>query len=129
MPKIFFSQRRYPTYLSGSGYVMSFNVAVQLYKVALSTPMIHLEDVYITGFCAKIAGIKPIHHEGFGKSMKSLLDTNKCLLFETITLHEMDTELFLTVWKKFKYLYEKKSRVNSFCNSLYTSFFQLRVDY
>lgn len=44
-----YSGRVYPNYLSGTGYVMSADVVTRLYKAALKTPLLHLEDVYITG--------------------------------------------------------------------------------
>lgn len=49
MPQYIFSEGFYPNYLSGTGYVMSRDVVNKLYKAALKTPIIHLEDVYITG--------------------------------------------------------------------------------
>ncbi|XP_073974842.1 beta-1,3-galactosyltransferase 1-like isoform X2 [Rhodnius prolixus] len=49
VPKYIYKKSFYPNYLSGTGYVMSREVAAKLYDVALSTPIIHLEDVYITG--------------------------------------------------------------------------------
>lgn len=39
----------YPNYLSGTGYVMSADVAEKLFQIALHTPLLHLEDVYLTG--------------------------------------------------------------------------------
>lgn len=48
-PKYMYPEKVYPNYLSGTGYVMSVDVAVILYETALKTPLFHLEDVYITG--------------------------------------------------------------------------------
>ena len=39
----------YPEYLSGTGYLMSYSTASILFKTALSVPVFHMEDVYITG--------------------------------------------------------------------------------
>lgn len=39
----------YPKYLSGTGYVMSYTTAKELYRAALDIPLFHLEDIYITG--------------------------------------------------------------------------------
>lgn len=39
----------YPNYLSGTAYIMSIDVAPVLYKTAVETPLLHLEDVFITG--------------------------------------------------------------------------------
>lgn len=48
-PIYMFSGDMYPNYLSGTGYVMSMNSAVALYNASLTTPLFHLEDVYLTG--------------------------------------------------------------------------------
>ena len=39
----------YPEYVSGTGYLMSFSTASILFETALSVPVFHMEDVYITG--------------------------------------------------------------------------------
>lgn len=39
----------YPDFLSGGAYVMSADVAVELYSTAMTLPIFHLEDVFITG--------------------------------------------------------------------------------
>lgn len=49
MPKYIYEGKVYPNYLSGTGYLMDRRTAVLLYQTALTTPLLHLEDVYITG--------------------------------------------------------------------------------
>lgn len=44
-----YKERVYPNYLSGTGYMMSLDVAEKLFNTALMTPIFHLEDVYVTG--------------------------------------------------------------------------------
>lgn len=44
-----FDGETYPTYLSGAGYVFSMDVAEKLYNASMDTPLLHLEDVYLTG--------------------------------------------------------------------------------
>ena len=39
----------YPNYVSGTGYVMSSSTALILFKMSLTIPAFHLEDVYISG--------------------------------------------------------------------------------
>lgn len=39
----------FPKYLAGSGYVMTSNVATALYKATFNTPLMHIEDIYVTG--------------------------------------------------------------------------------
>jgi beta-1,3-galactosyltransferase 1 len=54
-----YPEEKYPDYLCGPAYVMSGDVAVKLYRCALETPIFFIEDVYITGFCAKKVNVAP----------------------------------------------------------------------
>ena len=92
-----YSERTYPNYLSGTGYVMSSDVASRLYKAALTTPLLHLEDVYITGVCAKRAGLKPVNHYGFSYVPRKL---ETCSLREAITAHKVNASSMYTIWTK-----------------------------
>lgn len=74
-----YSEKIYPNYLSGTGYVMSLDVASKLYQAALVTPLLHLEDVYITGLCAKHAKVRPVNHLGFSYVPRKL---DRSLLIE-----------------------------------------------
>ncbi|KAJ8686207.1 hypothetical protein QAD02_022001 [Eretmocerus hayati] len=96
-PKYMYSERTYPNYLSGTGYVMSLDVAHQLYKAALSTPVLHLEDVYVTGLCAKRAGVRPVNHYGFSYVPRKV---DVCALRETITAHKINPSTMHNIWNK-----------------------------
>ena len=48
----------FPPYCNGVGYILSADVAAQLYSVTKHVPFLSIEDVYI-GFCAKYSGITP----------------------------------------------------------------------
>lgn len=48
-PHYMFQGHVYPDYVSGTGYLMSYSAAMILFKVSLTVPAFHLEDVYITG--------------------------------------------------------------------------------
>lgn len=94
-----FAEKTYPNYLSGTGYVMSLDVAVKLYQAALATPLLHLEDVYITGLCARNAKLRPINHQGFSYVPRKL---DYCVLKGAITAHKVNSSVMYTIWKKFK---------------------------
>ncbi|GFS08954.1 hexosyltransferase [Elysia marginata] len=47
----------YPSYLSGTAYAMSGSAALKLYQTSLRVPLFWMEDIYITGLCAKVAQI------------------------------------------------------------------------
>lgn len=65
MPSSIYPLDIYPDYISGSGYLISMDVVPKLYAAALKTTFLPLEDVFITGICADIAGIERRHHPLF----------------------------------------------------------------
>ncbi|XP_076765487.1 beta-1,3-galactosyltransferase 1 isoform X2 [Xylocopa sonorina] len=96
-PKYMYSEKVYPNYLSGTGYVMSLDVAFKLYHAALTTPLLHLEDVYITGLCAKRAKIRPANHLGFSYVPRKL---EACTLKNAITQHKVNISTMYVIWNK-----------------------------
>lgn len=49
MPTYLYSEEQYPNYLTGFAYLISTNIALSLYEEALTVPIIHMEDVFLTG--------------------------------------------------------------------------------
>ncbi|XP_029176745.1 beta-1,3-galactosyltransferase 1-like [Nylanderia fulva] len=96
-PKYMYSEKTYPNYLSGTGYVMSMNVASKLYQAALITPLLHLEDVYITGLCARRAKIRPVNHPGFSYVPRKI---DPCVLRNAITTHKVNASNMYVIWVK-----------------------------
>lgn len=91
-----FPDKVYPNYLSGTGYVMSLDVAIKLYQAALSTALLHLEDVFITGVCAKLAKIRPGNHVGFSYVPRKF---DPCILQGAITAHKVTASNMYTMWQ------------------------------
>ena len=52
-PSYMFNDTVYPNYVTGPAYLMHRDTAIQLYSMALSTPLVNMEDVYITGILAR----------------------------------------------------------------------------
>lgn len=48
-PPYMYDGEFYPNYLGGSGYVFTMDTAKKLYDASRNVPLIHLEDVYLTG--------------------------------------------------------------------------------
>lgn len=44
-----YDEEFFPMYLSGGGYVFNKDTAEKLYNVSMMIPLLHLEDVYLTG--------------------------------------------------------------------------------
>lgn len=65
VPYEVYSDKVYPMYLCGASYVMSSDVAEKLYQCAYSTPIFYIEDIYVTGMCAKKVNVTPQHSSEF----------------------------------------------------------------
>lgn len=87
----------YPDYLSGSGYVMSSNVAQRIYETALNMQLIHLEDVFVTGICAQRVNIKPRNNHLFVHTEDHTI--NYCEIRGLITKHEVYTDQFRDIYE------------------------------
>ncbi|BET02427.1 unnamed protein product [Nesidiocoris tenuis] len=94
-PKYMYPHQHYPNYLSGTGYVLSRDVAYKLYEAALKTPIFYLEDVYLTGICAQKAGVRPRNSEGFNYYNVGL----KCVP-DLITNHRIKPDELRILWSQ-----------------------------
>ncbi|XP_015520626.1 beta-1,3-galactosyltransferase 1 isoform X1 [Neodiprion pinetum] len=97
MPKYMYAEKMYPNYLSGTGYVMSLDVASKLYATALDTQLIYLEDVYLTGICARRAKLRPTNHPGFSFVSRKL---DPCVFRNVITAHRVSASNLYAMWKR-----------------------------
>ncbi|RXG71566.1 Beta-1,3-galactosyltransferase 1 [Armadillidium vulgare] len=97
-PSYMFSGK-YPNYLSGTSYVISGNIAKKLLGAALDTPYFHLEDVFITGICAKKIGVKPMNHKCFTYIKRAF---NPCIYKDIITGHEVSGVDMKKLWNMLK---------------------------
>ncbi|PRD24815.1 UNVERIFIED_CONTAM: Beta-1-3-galactosyltransferase 1 [Trichonephila clavipes] len=95
VPNDMYSDQFYPNYLSGTGYVMSQNAAVLLHNSSYFAPYISLEDVFITGICAKLENIKPKENGLFtyAKQRKT-----PCKYLYIATAHKMTPNDLYETW-------------------------------
>ena len=63
VPKSEFKDDYYPTYCSGSAFIMSVNVAIAMHRVSYDVPFFWVDDFYITGLLPLKAG--NIKHKQF----------------------------------------------------------------
>ncbi|XP_048523388.1 beta-1,3-galactosyltransferase 1 isoform X2 [Dendroctonus ponderosae] len=94
-PSYLFPYDIYPSYISGTSYCMSGDVAEKILNTALNTPIFHLEDVYLTGICAKKIGLNITHN---GRFTFHYLKQNFCLYKQLITVHYQEPELIQQVF-------------------------------
>lgn len=64
-PKNDFGEKVYPPYVSGTAYAFTIPAAKDLYSVTERVKAFWLEDIYITGLCARAAGVPRFDHAGF----------------------------------------------------------------
>ncbi|XP_057672478.1 beta-1,3-galactosyltransferase 1-like [Diorhabda carinulata] len=98
-PSYMFNKTYYPNFLSGTGYLMSMDVTKRLIDAAIRTPLIHLEDVYLTGICAEKAGVFPVHDSRF---TSMLLDDEPCIYKDLITMHQFPPERMRAAFSSLK---------------------------
>ena len=82
-----FSERQYPSFLAGPGYLMSRSTARRLLAASPAVPVFHLEDVYITGLLARKAGIRPVNRHGFSGEERP--EVAACLPRSLVTAHRI----------------------------------------
>jgi beta-1,3-galactosyltransferase 1 len=82
VPRYMMSNDIFPDYVSGIGYVLAYESVRALYEQSLRTPILYLEDAYMTGVVAELAGIKRTRHPLFFWSQK-----DKCAMRGMIVLH------------------------------------------
>jgi len=65
IPTYMYNKRFFPQFLSGSGYLVTQTAAECLLLKSMTIPIVHLEDVYITGLCASSCHLRREHDKGF----------------------------------------------------------------
>lgn len=96
-----------PPFCSGTGYVMSIDVAQHVLKVSRNVPYFHLEDVYV-GLCLIQLRFSVTDMKGFNR------DIHNCVFkdSEEITMHFMDPVRLKKVWNEGKFCFEQSSEMN-----------------
>lgn len=83
-PSYMYWQDEYPSFLAGPAYLMAQSVAAKLLQTATTIPIFHLEDVYITGICAKKAQIPLVDDQRFTDYQ---IPFKKCSLLKLYSAH------------------------------------------
>ncbi|KAI8780000.1 beta-1,3-galactosyltransferase 5 [Biomphalaria glabrata] len=86
-----YKENTYPRFTSGTAYAMTTSAAKRLYKASFQVPFFWLEDVYITGLCARKANVEVIHSNLFSNEKRY---PSGCTFQSTISGHwYTDTEM------------------------------------
>ena len=87
----------YPTYISGTAYVISGDLVHDLYCATARTELFWLEDVYITGMCAKTVDATHIFNGKFSYKQRP---PDPCLYRVIISMHGLTPASLLAVWRQ-----------------------------
>ncbi|KAK4299274.1 hypothetical protein Pmani_028448 [Petrolisthes manimaculis] len=94
-PQYMFRDGHYPNYLSGTAYVLSGELVEPLFSAALSTPYFHLEDVFLTGICARKINVRPTDNFNFSYLTRGL---SPCLYKEVAMGHGVLPSQMIKLW-------------------------------
>lgn len=95
-PTYMYNGTTFPPFLSGSGYILPRAVIPCLHAQAFRLPFLHIDDVFLTGFCAEACGFLRITHSQFSPGHKSL-DEITC---HRILLHYQNANERLLIFDK-----------------------------
>uniref|UniRef100_UPI00358EB30B beta-1,3-galactosyltransferase 1-like n=1 Tax=Myxine glutinosa TaxID=7769 RepID=UPI00358EB30B len=95
MPRSVYPRSRYPPFCSGTGYVISGELANAMYRSSLRTAILPLEDVFV-GVCAHKLGVLPTHNGGFNRRR---LAGRTCDFHRVVTLHQVPPTTMRRLWK------------------------------
>ncbi|XP_021950492.1 beta-1,3-galactosyltransferase 1 isoform X2 [Folsomia candida] len=87
MPKYLYLGKVYPGYLSGTAYVLKSNIIPTLLENTAIVPILHLEDIYITGLLARRSGIYPDDSAFF--TYNRIEPKDDCALRFMVNSHQM----------------------------------------
>jgi len=77
IPTYMYNKKFFPQFLSGSGYLLTRQASECLLQKSKTIPIVHLEDVYITGLCAASCHLRREHNKGFkARKMEKINEYN-----------------------------------------------------
>ncbi|XP_071803581.1 beta-1,3-galactosyltransferase 1-like isoform X2 [Asterias amurensis] len=96
MPRSVYSANSYPPFMSGTGYVLSRDVAISVYKQSLDTKFLYLEDVFVA-ICLSKLHIRPIHNSNFN-NWRTDFYTSSCRFHNLVTTHMVLPAEMYSLW-------------------------------
>ncbi|XP_063700796.1 beta-1,3-galactosyltransferase 1-like [Culicoides brevitarsis] len=104
-PRWMFTEEKLPDFINGPAYLISGQVVRKIYNEALSTTLLTLEDVFLTGIVANAKLQVPLYqNDGFEDyySIDNLINRD-CFYRSVLTIHRMtNMEQMIDVWKRLK---------------------------
>ncbi|XP_069491337.1 beta-1,3-galactosyltransferase 4 [Ambystoma mexicanum] len=97
VPKVLYPGPSFPSYCSGTAYVVSGDVAKKVYVASLEIPFFPMEDVFV-GLCTQKLGIPPTHSGRMAGGTHYPVDA--CCYQTLFTSHQVKPSEMETVWEK-----------------------------
>ncbi|XP_054609043.1 beta-1,3-galactosyltransferase 2 [Dunckerocampus dactyliophorus] len=89
---------KYPTFCSGTGYVLSADLADKIYRISTRIHRLHLEDVYV-GLCLSQLRVKPTEPPSKSLFHHWHVPFTGCKYTHLITSHQIPPKTILKYWK------------------------------
>ena len=102
VPKTAYPFSKYPVYMSGTGYVLSKDAAQRIMEASSSIPLIPIEDAFITGILAQVAGIRRVSCSGFTHFNEGTPEMCDFVLDTRIVGNQMPATSKKTLWLTLK---------------------------
>lgn len=104
LTKAQYPEEGFPTYVSGAGYVFSWDLAGRVTWAARYVKMVHLEDVYV-GLCLKILDVQPEYAYSL-PFMRNLfevrnLEYERCKFAKLIIVNGFSASKLVEAWEDF----------------------------
>ncbi|XP_069696915.1 beta-1,3-galactosyltransferase 1-like [Periplaneta americana] len=113
LPYWLYERTTFPTFASGTGYIITRGAVSEVYKTCLVTPFLPLEDVFVTGLVGnEKLGIPMINTQQFRNDKPHYIE-HPCLFHHLLMAHELTPVQLKRIWTSLK------SLKPATCHSLY----------
>ncbi|XP_078087569.1 beta-1,3-galactosyltransferase 5-like [Mustelus asterias] len=102
-----YPQEKYPPFCSGTGYVLSTDVANGIWNVSRIIPYFKMEDVY-AGLCLAKLKIDPVEIHSEQKFYNSMVEFSVCGFRKLVTSHGVNPSELLSNWKSLEDAADKR---------------------
>ncbi|XP_069593375.1 beta-1,3-galactosyltransferase 2-like [Ranitomeya imitator] len=94
-----YPEETYPSFCSGTGYVLSGDLTHKIIKILPNVRWIHLEDVFI-GLCLKKLGVEPVAPPPNSEFNNWRVAFSNCRYHNIVTAHQMSPSEILYYWTR-----------------------------
>lgn len=96
VPLEVYSSSVYPVHAKGRAYVLSQDAARKVLSVGPNVRFNSMEDLYVTGFCRAMAGLRCVHIPQIPNRNEEITDCNVALY--VFNVHNVRLESMIRLW-------------------------------